>query len=88
VKCQPYNQDKDDRSSDEIKAKFDSLFEILEITDDPPVPKEDVEKLKNEVFGYNTFWVTGTEELGPEIMGEGILIKVGGLYKLNPVKSS
>jgi hypothetical protein len=51
VKCQPYNQDKDDRSSDEIKAKFDSLFEILEITDDPPVPKEDVEKLKNEDHG-------------------------------------
>uniref|UniRef100_A0A6U3EJW3 Peptidase M50 domain-containing protein n=1 Tax=Mantoniella antarctica TaxID=81844 RepID=A0A6U3EJW3_9CHLO len=66
---------KEDRSSDEIRAKFDSLFEILEITDDPPVPPEDVQRLKDEVFGYNTFWVTGVEELGPEISGEGVLIK-------------
>ena len=68
-------QDKDARNSEEVRAKFDSLFEILEINDEPAVPKEDVQKLKDEVFGYNTFWVTSTEELGPEIVGEGILIK-------------
>ena len=34
-----------------------------------------MQKLKDEVFGYGTFWVTGVEELGPEIAGEGVLIK-------------
>jgi Zn-dependent protease len=64
-----------DRDSDEIRDKFDSLFEILEINSEPAVSKADVQKLKDEVFGYGTFWVTGVEELGPEIAGEGVLIK-------------
>ena len=68
-------KDKDERSSDEVREKFESLFEILEISDEPAVPKEDLERLKTEVFGYNTFWVTGTEELGAEIAGEGVLVK-------------
>ena len=68
-------RDKDDRDSDEIREKFDSLFEILEISSEPAVPKADVQRLKDEVFGYGTFWVTGVEELGPEIAGEGVLIK-------------
>ena len=67
-------KDAGERSNEEIRAKFDSLFEILEISDEPTVPKEDVQKLKDEVFGYNTFWVTKVEELGPEILGEGTLI--------------
>ena len=37
--------------------------------------KEDVEALKKEVFGFGTFYVTSVEDLGPEIMGEGTLIK-------------
>ena len=68
-------KDAGERSNEEIRAKFDSLFEILEISDEPTIPKEDVQKLKDEVFGYNTFWVTKVEELGPEIMGEGTLIR-------------
>ena len=68
-------KDKGERSSDEVREKFESLFEILEISDEPAVPKEDLERLKTEVFGYNTFWVTGTEELGAEIAGEGVLVK-------------
>ena len=68
-------KDAGERSNEEIRAKFDSLFEILEISDEPTVPKEDVQKLKDEVFGYNTFWVTKVEELGPEILGEGTLIR-------------
>jgi hypothetical protein len=64
-----------DRDSDEIREKFDSLFEILEINAEPAVSKADVQKLKDEVFGYGTFWVTSVEELGPEIAGEGVLIK-------------
>ena len=67
--------DRADRDSDEIRDKFDSLFEILEINSEPAVSKADVQKLKDEVFGYGTFWVTGVEELGPEIAGEGVLIK-------------
>jgi Zn-dependent protease len=69
------NLDRADRDSDEIREKFDSLFEILEINSEPAVSKADVQKLKDEVFGYGTFWVTGVEELGPEIAGEGVLIK-------------
>ena len=68
-------KDKGERSSDEVREKFESLFEILEISDEPAVPKEDMERLKKEVFGYNTFWVTGTEDLGAEIAGEGVLVK-------------
>jgi hypothetical protein len=68
-------KDKGERSSDEVREKFESLFEILEISDEPAVPKEDLERLKTEVFGYNTFWVTGTEDLGAEIAGEGVLVK-------------
>ena len=68
-------KDKGERSSDEVQEKFESLFEILEISDEPAVPKEDMERLKKEVFGYNTFWVTGTEDLGAEIAGEGVLVK-------------
>ena len=68
-------RDAGDRDSDEIREKFDSLFEILEISSEPAVPKADVRRLKDEVFGYGTFWVTGVEELGPEIAGEGVLIR-------------
>ena len=68
-------RDKNDRDSDEIREKFDSLFEILEISSEPAVPKADIQRLKDEVFGYGTFWVTGVEELGPEIAGEGVLVK-------------
>ena len=68
-------KDKGERSSDEVREKFESLFEILEISDEPAVPKEDLERLKTEVFGYNSFWVTGTEDLGAEIAGEGVLVK-------------
>ena len=68
-------KDAGERSNEEIRAKFDSLFEILEISGEPTIPKEDVQKLKDEVFGYNTFWVTKVEELGPEILGEGTLIR-------------
>ena len=68
-------RDKNDRDSDEIREKFDSLFEILEISSEPAVPKADIQRLKDEVFGYSTFWVTGVEELGPEIAGEGVLVK-------------
>ena len=68
-------RDPNNRDSDEIREKFDSLFEILDITNEPAVPPADIQKLKDEVFGYSTFWVTSVEELGPEIAGEGILIK-------------
>jgi len=62
-------------STEEVKAKFESLFKILEIDNEPAVPKADVQRLKEEVFGYNTFYVTSTEELGPEVMGDGVLVK-------------
>ena len=39
-------KDAGERSDEEIRAKFDSLFEILEIWTEPTVPKEDVQKLK------------------------------------------
>ena len=69
-------KDASERDSEEIRAKFDSLFEILEESDaSPAVSKEDVEALKKEVFGFGTFYVTSVEDLGPEIMGEGTLIK-------------
>ena len=63
------------RDGNEIRDKFDSLFEILDIVDEPAVSAADVQTLKDKVFGYSTFFVTSVEELGPEIAGEGILIK-------------
>ena len=37
-------KDKGERSSDEVREKYESLFEILEISDEPAVPKEDLER--------------------------------------------
>ena len=50
---------KEERDSAEVKAKFESLFEILDVDVSPTMSKEDVKCLKDEVFGYNTFYVTG-----------------------------
>ena len=67
---------KEERDSAEVKAKFESLFEILDVDVSPTMSKEDVKRLKDEVFGYNTFYVTGTSELGEELgVSEGVLVK-------------
>jgi hypothetical protein len=59
-------KDASERDGEEIRAKFDSLFEILEESDaSPAVSKEDVEALKKDVFGFGTFYVTSVEDLGP-----------------------
>ncbi|XP_024541734.1 probable zinc metalloprotease EGY1, chloroplastic isoform X2 [Selaginella moellendorffii] len=46
-------------------------FRFMELVGPEKVDPEDVKLLKDKVFGYTTFWVTGQEPFG--VLGEGIL---------------
>ncbi|KAJ7526501.1 hypothetical protein O6H91_16G009200 [Diphasiastrum complanatum] len=47
-------------------------FKFMELVGPEKVDPEDVKLLKERVFGYTTFWVTGQEPFGD--LGEGVLL--------------
>lgn len=47
-------------------------FSFVELIGPEKVDPEDVKKLKENVFGYSTFWITGQEPFGD--LGEGVLL--------------
>lgn len=51
--------------------QFDS-YSVLELLGPEKVDQDDVKLLRNKVFGYTTFWVTGQEPFGDA--GEGVLL--------------
>ena len=55
-----------DLDEDELKLQkqFDALLDILEEPGIPPVSAEDIEVIKKEIFGMQTFFVTSVETIG------------------------
>lgn len=41
------------------QSEFESLVKLL--APEAAISKEDIDIMKNKVFGFNTFWVTGNE---------------------------
>ena len=59
----------------ELQASMKKLVEILESPEEESVPPQDVERIKKEIFGMQTFYVTAVENLGAEMNGAGVLFK-------------
>ena len=55
------------REERELQKQFDALLDILEEPGIPPVSKEDVDVIKNEIFGMQTFFVTSVETIGGDL---------------------
>lgn len=55
------------REERELQKQFDALLDILEEPGIPPVSKEDVDKIKKEIFGMQTFFVTSVETIGGDL---------------------
>ena len=51
----------------ELQKQFDALLDILEEPGIPPVSKEDVDVIKSEIFGMQTFFVTSVETIGGDL---------------------
>ncbi|KAL2610797.1 hypothetical protein R1flu_022489 [Riccia fluitans] len=47
-------------------------FSFVELIGPEKVDQEDIKTLKDKVFGYTTFWITGQEPFGD--LGEGVLL--------------
>ena len=68
------SSDDDDDNDDELlkeerelQKQFDALLDILEEPGIPPVSKEDVDVIKSEIFGMQTFFVTSVETIGGDL---------------------
>lgn len=61
----------------ELQASMKKLVDILEGPEEEAIPAADVDRIKKEVFGMQTFYVTAVENLGAEMMmdGAGVLFK-------------
>jgi len=59
----------------ELQASFSKLVNILESPEEAAIAPKDVERIKKEIFGMQTFYVTAVENLGAEMNGAGVLFK-------------
>ena len=66
---------KTERDSGEIESQFSKLLDILEEPEEPLIGAGDIERIKKELFGMQTFYVTAVENLGAELNGAGVLFK-------------
>ena len=66
---------KTERDAGEIESQFSKLLDILEEPEEPAIAAGDVERMKKELFGMQTFYVTAVENLGAEMNGAGVLFK-------------
>ena len=56
----------------ELQASFSKLVNILESPEEAAIAPKDVERIKKEIFGMQTFYVTAVENLGAEMNGAGV----------------
>ncbi len=59
----------------ELQASFNKLVTMLEEPEEEVISPENVERIKKEIFGMQTFYVTSVENLGAEMNGAGVLFK-------------
>lgn len=53
------NKDVTPEDAEKLQAEFENLVKML--APESIISKEDIDIMKNKVFGFNTFWVTGNE---------------------------
>lgn len=61
--------------NEELENQFGKLLKILEEPEEPVIAPVDVVRIKKEIFGIQTFYVTAVENLGEEMNGAGVLFK-------------